>query len=39
MPPHKSVEVSLELIKTVFSGEEMWAVELKETSEPTSPSE
>lgn len=32
-PPHKSVEESLELIKTVFSGEGMWAVELKETSE------
>ena len=32
-PPHQSVEESLELIKTVFSGEGMWAVELKETSE------
>lgn len=32
-PPHRSVEESLELIKTVFSGEGMWAVELKETSE------
>ena len=32
-PPHKSVEESLELIKTVFSCEGMWAVELKETSE------
>ena len=30
-PPHQSVEESLELIKTVFSGEGMWAVELKET--------
>ena len=32
-PPHQSVDKSLELIKTVFSGEGMWAVELKETSE------
>ena len=32
-PPHKSVEESLEIIRTVFSGECMWAVELKETSE------
>ena len=32
-PPHQSVEESLEIIKTVFSGEGMWAVELKETSE------
>ena len=32
-PPHRSVEESLELIKTVFSGEGMWAVELKGTSE------
>lgn len=32
-PPHKSVEESLEIIRTVFSGEGMWAVELKETSE------
>ena len=28
-PPHKSVEESLEIIRTVFSGEGMWAVELK----------
>lgn len=33
-PPHKSVEESLEIIRTVFSGEGMWAVELKETREP-----
>ncbi len=33
-PPHKSVEESLEIIRTVFSGEGMWAVELKETGEP-----
>lgn len=32
-PPHKSVEESLKIIRTVFSGEGMWAVELKETSE------
>ena len=32
-PPHKSVEESLEIIRTVFSGEGMWAAELKETSE------
>lgn len=32
-PPHRSVEESFEIIKTVFSGEGMWAVELKETGE------
>ncbi|MBQ0095242.1 MAG: GNAT family N-acetyltransferase [Bacteroidetes bacterium] len=32
-PPHRSVEESLEIIRTVFSGEGMWAVELKEVSE------
>ena len=32
-PPHKSVEDSLEIIRTVFSGEGMWAVELKDTAE------
>lgn len=32
-PPHKSVEESLEIIRKVFSAEEMWAVELKETGE------
>jgi len=32
-PPHKSIEESLEIIRTVFSGDGMWAVELKETSE------
>ncbi|MCQ2059834.1 MAG: GNAT family N-acetyltransferase [Bacteroidaceae bacterium] len=32
-PPHRSVEESLELIRTVFSGEGMWAVELKGTDE------
>ena len=33
-PPHKSVEESLNVIRNVFSEERMWAVELKETSEP-----
>ena len=32
-PPHKSVAESLEIIKTVFGGEGMWAVELRDTSE------
>ena len=32
-PPHRSVEESLEIIKTVFSGEGMWAVQLKGTDE------
>lgn len=34
-PPHKSAEESLEVIRTVFSGEGMWAVELKATGEVT----
>ena len=33
-PPHKSVEESLEIIRTVFNTDTMWAVELKATSEP-----
>lgn len=33
-PPHKSVEESREIIKGIFSGEGMWAVELKATHEP-----
>jgi len=33
-PPHKSVEESLEIIRTIFSGEGMWAVVWKETNEP-----
>ena len=33
-PPHKSEEESLNVIRTVFSGEGMWAVVLKETKEP-----
>lgn len=32
-PPHKSVEESLDIIRNVFSGEGMWAVELTETGE------
>ena len=32
-PPHKSVEESLEIIRTVFSGEGMWAVVLKTSGE------
>ncbi len=32
-PPHKSVEESLEIIRTVFNTETMWTVELKETGE------
>lgn len=32
-PPHQSVEESIHIIKTIFSLEGMWAVELKETSE------
>ena len=32
-PPHKSVEESLEIIRTVFSMEGMWAVTLKGTDE------
>ena len=33
-PPHKSVDESREIIRSIFSGEGMWAVELKETGEP-----
>lgn len=32
-PPHQSVEESREIIRTVFGGETMWAVEWKETGE------
>ena len=32
-PPHKSVEESLQIIRTVFNTPTMWAVELKETGE------
>ena len=31
--PHKSVEESREIIRTIFSAEGMWAVELRETHE------
>ena len=30
-PPHKSVEESLEIIRTVFNNDRTWAIELKET--------
>ena len=33
-PPHQSVEDSLQIIRTLFSGDHMWALELKETGEP-----
>ena len=32
-PPHKSVEESLEIIRTVFHSDTNWAIELKETGE------
>ena len=32
-PPHKSVEESREIIRTLFSGEGMWAVVWKATGE------
>ena len=34
-PPHKSVEESLEIIRTVFNSDHIWAIELKDTGEPT----
>ena len=33
-PPHKSVEESLEIIRTIFHSDHIWAIELKETGEP-----
>lgn len=33
-PPHKSEAESLEIIRTLFGGETMWAVVLRETGEP-----
>ena len=33
-PPHMSVEESLEIIRTIFHSDHMWAMELKETGEP-----
>ena len=32
-PPHKSVEESREIIRTVFSNDTTWAIEWKETGE------
>ena len=32
-PPHRSLDESREVIRTVFSGEGMWAVVLKETGD------
>ena len=32
-PPHKSVDESMQIIRTVFNTPTMWAVELKETGE------
>lgn len=32
-PPHKSVEESLEIIRTLFRSDHIWAIELKETGE------
>lgn len=33
-PPHQSVEESLEIIRTIFNCETIWAIVLKETNEP-----
>lgn len=33
-PPHKSVVESLEIIRTLFHSDHMWAMELKKTGEP-----
>lgn len=33
-PPHKSVEESREIIRTIFNSDHMWAMELKATGEP-----
>ena len=33
-PPHKSVEESREIIRTLFHSDHIWAIELKETGEP-----
>ena len=33
-PPHKSVEESLEIIRTIFNSDHIWAIELKNTNEP-----
>jgi len=33
-PPHKSVEESLDIIRTIFNNPETWAIVLKKTNEP-----
>ena len=33
-PPHKNVEESLEIIRTIFHSDHIWAIELTETGEP-----
>jgi len=33
-PPHKSVDESLEVIRTLFSSDHVWAMELKATGQP-----
>ena len=33
-PPHKNVEESREIIRTLFNSDHMWAMELKKTGEP-----
>ena len=33
-PPHKSVEESLEIIRTIFHSDHIWAIEWRETGEP-----
>ncbi|MBQ4460270.1 MAG: GNAT family N-acetyltransferase, partial [Bacteroidaceae bacterium] len=33
-PPHKSVDESREIIRTVFNSPTVWAIVLKETGEP-----
>ena len=33
-PPHQSVEESREIIRTIFSNDRTWAIELKESGEP-----
>ena len=32
-PPHKSLAESLEIIRTIFNSDHIWAIELKETAE------
>lgn len=33
-PPHKSIEESLNIIRTIFNSDHIWAIELKATGEP-----